>query len=180
MPEGWLSVLGLLALGYLMILAELFVPGGILGVIGVIVVIVGCNWAFDMGIGWGAGAVVVSVAITVLGLRAVFHSRAGRKLVLADEHASEWKSADESLAQLLGQHGTTLSPLRPAGIAEIAGRRIDVVTDSEFLDAGQSVRVCEVEGVRVVVEAFSAESTAPDSEPASTTVTKLYRQATSD
>lgn len=180
MPEGWLSVLGLLALGYLMILAELFVPGGILGVIGVIVVIVGCNWAFDMGIGWGAGAVVVSVAITVLGLRAIFHSRAGHKLVLGSENADEWKSADESLTQLLGQQGTTLSSLRPAGIAEIAGRRIDAVTDSEFLDAGQSVRVCEVEGGRVVVEALSAESAAPDSEPAKVTVTKLYRQATSD
>ena len=49
--------------------------------------------------------------------------------------------------------GRTLTPLRPAGLVEIDGRRIDVVADSEFLDAGVEVRVCEVEGNRVVVEA---------------------------
>ena len=42
--------------------------------------------------------------------------------------------------------------LRPAGIAEIDGRRIDVVSDGEMIEPSVTVRVIQVEGNRVVVE----------------------------
>jgi membrane-bound serine protease (ClpP class) len=48
--------------------------------------------------------------------------------------------------------GITLSALRPAGIAEIEGQRVDVVTKGEMVGRGDRVRVTEVEGNRVVVE----------------------------
>jgi len=44
-----------------------------------------------------------------------------------------------------------LTPLRPSGTAEINGSRIDVVTGGEFIAAGESVEVYQVEGGRVVV-----------------------------
>jgi membrane-bound serine protease (ClpP class) len=43
--------------------------------------------------------------------------------------------------------------LRPAGIAEIGGRRLDVVTRGEFLPEGAALRVESAEGSRVVVSA---------------------------
>ena len=45
-----------------------------------------------------------------------------------------------------------VTPLRPAGIIEIADRRIDAVSDGAFIDSGSRVRVLTVEGSRVVVE----------------------------
>jgi membrane-bound serine protease (ClpP class) len=44
-----------------------------------------------------------------------------------------------------------VTALRPAGVAELGGRRVDVVTDGVFVDAGRVVRVVAVEGARVVV-----------------------------
>ena len=41
--------------------------------------------------------------------------------------------------------------LRPAGFAEIGGRRVDVVTRGENIESGAAVKVLEVEGNRVVV-----------------------------
>ena len=41
--------------------------------------------------------------------------------------------------------------LRPAGAAEIDGRRLDVVTQGEYLEAGTPVEVLRVEGNRIVV-----------------------------
>jgi membrane-bound serine protease (ClpP class) len=53
---------------------------------------------------------------------------------------------------LLGRQGIALSDLRPAGVARIDGHRIDVVTDGEWLAAGDPVTVISDEGYRRVVE----------------------------
>jgi membrane-bound serine protease (ClpP class) len=58
---------------------------------------------------------------------------------------------------LLGQHGRVMGTLRPAGIAEFAGERVDVVSQGGFIEEGQEVEVVQVDGNRVVVKALSAE-----------------------
>ena len=56
-----------------------------------------------------------------------------------------------SPGSLTGAIGVALSDLRPAGVAEIDGRRIDVVTEGEYLGAGDPVEVIHDEGYRRVV-----------------------------
>ncbi len=153
MPEGIFAVVGLLALGYVLLFLEIFVPGGVLGVLGAVAIVYACYLAFGLSAGSGAAAVGLSVVVAVIAVRLVVRSRIGRKLVLEDRGAGDWKAAEEGLETLLGRRGRTLTTLRPAGMAEFDDRRIDVVADSEFLAAGVAVRVCEVEGNRVVVEA---------------------------
>ena len=51
----------------------------------------------------------------------------------------------------LGKGGTAVSPLRPAGIAEIEGERVDVVSDGEFIEPGEPITVTRVDGNRIVV-----------------------------
>lgn len=58
----------------------------------------------------------------------------------------------ERLRKLLGQRGVAATMLRPTGIAEFAGDRVDVVSDGGFIDSGQPVRVVAIESYRVVVE----------------------------
>jgi membrane-bound serine protease (ClpP class) len=60
-------------------------------------------------------------------------------------------SAPESDRRWLGKSGTALSPLRPAGIAEIEGERIDVVSAGEFIEPGELIEVSRVDGNRIVV-----------------------------
>ncbi|MEM9367783.1 MAG: NfeD family protein, partial [Planctomycetota bacterium] len=55
--------------------------------------------------------------------------------------------------ELLHQTGTTTTPLRPAGKARFEDRLVAVVSDGSAIEAGQSVRVIEVLGNRVTVEA---------------------------
>ncbi len=154
MPEGLLSVIALLALGFILLFLEIFVPGGVLGVLGVLAMAYGCYLAFDLSAAWGSAAVGLSVVVAVVAVRLVARSRLGRKLVLDDAGARDWKAAEAGLEELVGQEGKTLTQLRPAGLAEIAGRRLDVVADNELIAAGVAVRVVEVEGNRVVVEAI--------------------------
>ncbi len=51
----------------------------------------------------------------------------------------------------LGRTGTALSPLRPAGVADIEGARVDVVSEGWFIDAGAPIEVTRVDGNRIVV-----------------------------
>jgi membrane-bound serine protease (ClpP class) len=54
-------------------------------------------------------------------------------------------------ASLLGASGVALSDLRPGGIAEIAGERVDVVTRGDYVVAGEPIEVIADEGYRRVV-----------------------------
>ena len=166
MTADVLLIVGLLVLGYVLLLMELFLPGGILGILGLASVIYGCWSAFALGPVWGGSAVLLSVLTTAGLMVLIARSRAARKLVLDSSPSRDWKAPPAGLEDLLGQEGVTVSPLRPAGIVEIDGRRMDVVADSEFLGARVRVRVCVVEGTRVVVEPLpgAVESAADESE----------------
>jgi len=61
-----------------------------------------------------------------------------------------YTSAD-TRTELLGRTGTALTPLRPAGTAQIGEERIDVVTSGEFISANSPIIVIQVEGSRIVV-----------------------------
>ena len=50
-----------------------------------------------------------------------------------------------------GATGVALSDLRPSGIARIDGERVDVVSDGEYIAAGQPIEVVRDEGYRRVV-----------------------------
>lgn len=164
MPEGLLVIVGVLALGFILLFLEIFVPGGVLGILGGLLMIYACYLAFGLSPAWGGAAVGLSVVVAALAIRLVASSRIGKKLVLDDAGARDWKAAEKGLEDLLGSEGRTLTQLRPAGQAEIGDQRVDVVADDEFIPAGVRVRVVEVEGNRVVVEALAAAEVAAEDE----------------
>jgi membrane-bound serine protease (ClpP class) len=81
----------------------------------------------------------------------------GRKLVLDTGLKADqgYASAPESDSRLLGREGIALSPLHPAGIAQIDGARVDVVSNGPLIDPGEAVIVERVDGNRVVVKRLS-------------------------
>jgi len=52
---------------------------------------------------------------------------------------------------LLGSVGAAVTTLRPAGLAQLAGERYDVITEGEFITAGEPVKVVRVEGRKIIV-----------------------------
>jgi membrane-bound serine protease (ClpP class) len=161
---GWEELL-LISVGVLLIALEVFVIPGttIAGVAGVIALVAGLGMSMI-----GAGA-TASVIITVLGrvamsillamagalalVRALPHVPFGRHLVLVADMkaATGYVSTPEGDREWLGRTGSAVSPLRPAGIAEIDGSRVDVVSDGDFIDAGTVIEVTRVDGNRIVV-----------------------------
>ncbi len=52
----------------------------------------------------------------------------------------------------MNMEGVSVTDLRPAGMAEINSRRLDVVTDGEYIDVDTPIIVTQVTGNRIVVE----------------------------
>jgi membrane-bound serine protease (ClpP class) len=161
---GWEELL-LVSLGFLLLIAEVFVtPGfGVLGMLGIASLIGGLGLSV---VGAGAtGAVIlaalgrvamsflVAIGVSVALLRFLPKLPFGQRLILQTDLPAEegYESSPPSDHRWLGSRGTAVSPLRPAGIAQLDGERVDVVSDGEFIDAGTRVEVTRVDGNRIVV-----------------------------
>jgi membrane-bound serine protease (ClpP class) len=104
---------------------------------------------------WVLGILVSSIFLFMIVVQLLPRTPAHHWTILtAAEHpGAGYSVALERDKQLLGKTGKALTLLRPAGRAEIEGVVLDVVTEGEFIDRGKSIRVKQVDGNRVVVEA---------------------------
>ena len=66
-------------------------------------------------------------------------------------------SGDEDLSYFVGRVGQTHTALRPAGIAEFDGVKLNVVSDGDFVNTQRYVRVERVEGSRILVRECDAD-----------------------
>jgi membrane-bound serine protease (ClpP class) len=161
---GWEELL-LISIGVLLLVLEVFVIPGVTvaGIGGVVALVAGLGMTL---VGAGAtvsvvmsalGRVAVSILLAMVGaltlVRMLPRVPFGRRLVLETGMAAEqgYVSAAESDRRWVGRTGTALSPLRPAGIADIEGSRLDVVSDGDFIAAGSAIDVTRVDGNRIVV-----------------------------
>lgn len=150
-----------LLMGALLLVAEVFLPGvGLPGISGVVLVAVG------VGLAWMAFGPLVAVAIllVLVAVLAVLVSsmvnaaskgngRYGR-IFLKDK---EELHTNRDMEVLIGRTGTATSVLRPAGIADFDGVRLNVVTEGGFVDQGAKVKVVRVDGARIVVRSMREE-----------------------
>lgn len=147
-----LLIVGLMACGMVLLIAEVaIIPGfGVAGISAAGLIVGGAAFAWSrFGATWGMGSLLLSGAATLAILKIAPRTKAGKSLVLST--ALKKDAVDEKLQELVNKEGTTLTALRPAGAVDIEGRRLDVVTDGVFVEAGRPVRVVSVEGARIVV-----------------------------
>jgi len=145
----------LAAAGFVLIAAEIFIPGGILGIIGVISIIAAGIVGFSVfglkgGFLSGLGLFVGGTVFLALWIKYCPRSILGRWFTL-QEDGREFKSFDDSNQVLTGKSGVAQSDLRPSGMALIEGQKIDVVSEAGFIPHGSPIKVIQVVGSRVIV-----------------------------
>jgi membrane-bound ClpP family serine protease len=149
----------LIVIGLLLLAAELFLPtAGIVGVLGVAAVIAGVTIAFSYSSTQGFVAVVIVLilvpSVGPLLMHYVPKTALGRRFFLVgpEEDATVAQMpVNLELEQLYGRYGKTVSPLRPSGVVNFDGRRVDVLSEGPQIEPGQWVKVIEVKAGRVVV-----------------------------
>lgn len=145
-----------LLIGVALIIAEIFLPGGILGLIGIGAVIAslfmsGANIG-DMVMSVSIAFIVTIVVAVILFRRIGLDKGVFRHVILKDRTTTEMGYVSkENRLDLIGKEGVAATGLRPSGVALIDNERVDVVTEGSFIQANTKVKVVKVEGVRVVV-----------------------------
>lgn len=149
------AIVVLALVGFLLLAAEMFVPGLVLGIFGGLCLCSAVAVAFA-AFGPVTGSIVFAAifAATLIGfiiwMFAFPHTAVGRKLLLKKTlERGEGERVPRS--RLLGQEGRAITPLRPSGSALIASRKIDVVAESDFIAPDEPVVVVHEEGSRIVV-----------------------------
>ena len=147
----------LLALGLCLLAAEVFLPtGGVLGLLAAGCLLASFFLANSQSGSWGyrwgvleAAAIPLTWAVTIYALP---RSRWARGVYLRPP-------TDEDLAQLddraigvaVGKRGRVLTPLRPSGMIDVGGRRVEAIAEFGLIETGSVVTVVAVRSGRAVV-----------------------------
>lgn len=149
-------VVALFVLGTFLLILEIFVPGGILGLLGIIALITGIMLTVDT---LAQGVFFISLLlITLAGLFALSFRMSQTRLMwerlalkTCQTQKEGYVAPKQSFAIFLDKQGIALCQLRPSGTADFNGERLDVVTEGAFVASGARIKVIAVEGTRIIV-----------------------------
>ncbi|MBM7660789.1 membrane-bound serine protease (ClpP class) [Bacillus mesophilus] len=146
----------LFVVGFILLIIELFVPGGILGVIGLAAVLTSVFISTE-SIELAAISVFIAFLVCVI-VSVLLFKVFGKKIRLFDRlvlkdatHTEQGYVSNVNRHELVGLEGETVSPLRPSGTAIFNDEYLHVVTEGVYISEKTPVKIVKVEGARVVV-----------------------------
>ena len=143
--------------GIALIGLEMFIPGGIVGTVGIITLIYAIIYVNEST--YNIAFIIIVSFMLGVGLYLFNRKMLNKKLsflnqlVLNDAISTEeGYVASESRVDLIGKKLLAYTDLRPAGVAALSNEKFDVVTDGDFVEKGNEIEVIRVEGMRIVVK----------------------------
>jgi membrane-bound serine protease (ClpP class) len=149
-------ILLLLGIGAVLLMAELFLPThGVLGVAGLLAVLGGIGYTFRLNQWAGVGLAIACAASTpllwTLAVKYWPQTPLGRRIVLGPV-----VNVPEPPPVHIGQTGITISGLRPMGVCEFNGQRVEAITEIGTLEPQTSVVVTAITDRRPTVRAVTS------------------------
>ena len=147
-----------------LIVAEVFVPSGGLISIGALACIIGGIVIFfihSTTAGWIGViiAVVMIPTILIIAYRIFPRTRFGKSVTLTppQREAGDAIADTEKLKELLGAVGQVLTPLRPVGMCDFSGQRVECVAESGYVGKGKKVKVIRVQSTQLTVREIEGD-----------------------
>lgn len=160
-----LPIFACFLLGLILLIVEVFMPGfGLPGISGIVLEMVCIALVFiNHGSIAALGVTLIILAVIAIAVSLALHSVNKGRLSKSAVILSETESVEEGYVAVkdmdvfLGKTGKTATVLRPTGMAEFEGVKLNVQSDGEYIAKGETVFVERVEGVRVVVRRIAAD-----------------------
>lgn len=148
-------IVGLMILGLGLIMLEIVIPGGIVGVFGGLSLLAAVGLAFD---GYGAEGAILVFGIGLIGAIACLwfefkilpKTAAGKRLFLSDK-VDGISQAAVGKEEMIGQQASTATALSPSGYIILDGKRLEAVSRSGFLEKGTPVKIDSFDQFKVTV-----------------------------
>ena len=146
----------LLLVGVGLLVFEMYIPGfGVPGMLGIGSLVLGfvlLHPPLEQGLLlFVILAAILCVALTICLITASKGRLEKSRLALNDVAIAPDAAENNDLNYFIGREGVTHTALRPAGIGEFDGVKLNVVSDGEFIAKDRPIRVQSVEGNRIVV-----------------------------
>jgi membrane-bound ClpP family serine protease len=163
---GWWLVFAIFL--YLMcaalLVAEVFVPsGGLITIIAIMCLIAGLVIFFKHSIivGWIGVfiAVVMIPAALIIAYKLFPKTKFGKGIMLnpPERQAGDAIPDTDKLKGLLGKEGLVVTTLRPVGMCDFSGLRVECVSESGYVGKGKMVKVIDVKGTQLTVRVVEKE-----------------------
>ena len=145
-----------------LLILEAFMPGfgapGITGVILEVITLV-MTWFEHGPVATLAMLLIVLLVLAIAistSLRSITKGRLSKSSLVHSETESneDGYRSIEDLAVFMDKEGIATSVLRPTGIADFDGVRLNVSSEGDYIPAGTKVRIIKVEGAKILVQAL--------------------------
>lgn len=159
-----LPIIACFLLGVVLLIVEVFLPGfGLPGISGIVLEILCIVLTYVNHGGLAAlGAALIILAVIAIAISLALRSAGKGRLSKSEMFLTNTESVEEGyiatkdMEVFLGKTGITTTVLRPTGMAEFDGVKLNVQSDGEYVPKGEKVLVERVEGTSVVVRRVSA------------------------
>ena len=147
--------IGLGLIGLLLIYFEFFLPGGILGAIGGIAILISIFlFALEnIPIYWMFLYILILVLLIIFTIRLALWILKNKPSIYANNDQSGYV-ASEYDKKLIGMVAKTLTDLKPAGSIEVEGCQYQAVSESIYIKKGEKVKIISGEGFRYKVRLY--------------------------
>jgi membrane-bound serine protease (ClpP class) len=139
-------------------IAEVFVPsGGLITLFALACLAGGVAIFFSRSstTGWLGVliAVVLIPTVLILAYRLFPRTRFAKAVTLTPSERCQGDAIPDSdqLKALLGREGLVLTPLRPVGMCDFSGQRVECVAEGEYIEKDKIVKVIRVHSTQVMV-----------------------------
>ncbi len=153
---GWPAII-CLVVGLGLVIFEMFTPGfaapGLIGITLLILSVILAAEDLFQALVMTLIILVILMGCFLLALRSATKGILSRSPLVQrrESRTEDGYISVQDMSYFVGHVGVAQTILRPAGVADFAGVKLDVVTEGEFIDAGTKIQVTKVEGPRVVV-----------------------------
>jgi len=146
--------IAIMVVGAVLLFAEAVTPGfAVFGVTGIVLLVVSAILTLFYV---PYGVMLVCCEVGVLGIGGfLFVRRVKRKKLygqlILEETLNEDNSKKTDLTVYLGKSGYAKTSLRPAGVAEIEGESVEVVSDGVYIAENTKISVKEISAGKIIV-----------------------------
>ena len=141
-----------------LIISEVFVPSGGLISLCALACLVGGAFIFfrySTTAGWiGIGVAAVMIpAVLIFAYKIFPKTRFGKSVTLSPPERQQGDAIPDTskLKDMLGKVGTVITPMRPVGMCDFDGQRVECVAESGYVEKGKKVKVINVESTQLTV-----------------------------
>ena len=141
-----------------LIIAEVFVPsGGLISLCALACLVGGAMIFFQHSAtaGWiGIGIAFVMIPGVLIFTYKIFpKTRFGKSVTLTPPKRQQGDAIPDTseLKEMLGEVGVVLTPLRPVGMCDFAGQRVECVAEGGYIDKSKKVKIIDVQSTQLTV-----------------------------